>query len=317
MNTPEKLERPTSEYMDNLLGLPFGVLDHGFVRVIDYMGNSPAISQAARVSYGEGTKSINDDRGLVRYLMRRRHTTPFEMCEIKLHVKLPVFVARQWIRHRTANVNEHSARYSILNNEFYVPEPSAIQPQSKTNKQGREGDLPDDVKHAMIETIRQQSQGSYQLYEELFTGWPFFDADGNLKPGFVDPDDQGPHMEEHGMAREMARMVLPVNVYTEWYWKVDLHNLLHFLSLRADPHAQMEIRVYADIICEIVKGWLPHVWEAFEDYRINAHTFSGIEMQALRDMMAATDWAHEKVAVYPEGMSKRELGEFAAALGIA
>lgn len=290
MNTPEKLDRPHNEHMDNLLGLPHKVLDHGFIRVVDYMGDEPAIAQAARVSYGKGTKATSEDRGLLRYLMRHRHSTPFEMCEIKLHVKLPVFVARQWIRHRTANVNEYSARYSILDNEFYVPEPSAIQPQSKTNKQGRDGELPDDVKHAMLETIRQHSEGSYQLYEEMHTGWPFFDKDGERRQNFgmeATAYDVGAfaHEAEHGMAREMARMVLPVNVYTEWYWKVDLHNLLHFLSLRADPHAQMEIRVYADIICEIVKGWCPNVWEAFEDYRMNAHTFSGTEMGLLRTML--------------------------------
>lgn len=280
--TPEKLDRPNNEYLDSILGTPFGILDHGFIRVIDYMGDEPAIAQAARVSYGRGTKAVSEDRGLLRYLMRHRHSTPFEMCEIKLHVKLPIFVARQWIRHRTANVNEYSARYSILANEFYIPELGDIQPQSKSNKQGREGDLPDDVKHSMIETIRQQSEGAYQLYEELFTGWPMFHEDGTR---VADTEPPVPHMAEHGMAREMARMVVPPNVYTEWYWKVDLHNLLHFLSLRADPHAQMEIRVYADMICEFVRGWCPNVWEAFEDYRMNACTFSATEMKLLRNMI--------------------------------
>jgi len=245
----DHLERPRVVAMDNRLGVPIPVLDHGFVRLIDYMGDDAAIVQAARVSYGRGTKTPSDDRSLIRYLMRHRHTTPFEMCEIKLHVKLPIFVARQWIRHRTANVNEYSARYSILAREFYVPEHYDIQPQSK----------------------------------ELHTGWPWFDEEGHLHDERADPR---PHQKEHGMAREMARMVLPVNAYTEWYWKVDLHNLLHFLSLRADPHAQMEIRDYAEAILQIVQSWVPITSQAFDDYILGGVRFSATEMAYLREWIA-------------------------------
>ena len=308
--------RPRNAVMDAELGREHKVLDKGFIRVIDYMGDDGAVAQAARVSYGKGTKTLNEDRGLLRYLMRHRHTTPFEMCELKIHVKLPVFVARQWIRHRTANVNEYSARYSILDNEFYFPEASMIQPQSQSNKQGREGELPEDVRFSMLETIRQHSEGSYQLYDELRTGWPWFDEGGNLKPGYVDPDDTGPHEKDHGMAREMARMVLPPNIYTQWYWKVDVHNLLHFLSLRADPHAQWEIRAYAEVLCDIVRQWMPATFEAFEDYVMNAVTFSGQEMQALRAMLSTTDFCHDGQVVMPEGASTREATEFAKRLGL-
>lgn len=307
------LERPSVPGMDKMMGVPQPVLDHGFVRLVDYMGDEAAIPQAARVSYGKGTKSVSEDRGLIRYLMRHRHTTPFEMCEIKLHVKLPIFVARQWIRHRTANVNEYSARYSILAKEFYVPNIDDIQPQSKTNKQGRDGSLPEQTRRAMAESIRMHSYNSYEIYEELHTGWPWFDEEGNE---FVIPGGMGepipgrePHMGEHGMAREMARMVVPTNVYTEWYWKVDLHNLLHFLSLRADPHAQMEIRVYADAICNMVKTWVPHTWEAFEDYVMGGEHFSRQEMELIREMVQYSDSA------LPEGMSSREWNEFNRKIG--
>jgi thymidylate synthase (FAD) len=234
------------------------VLDHGFVRVVDYMGDDAAIVQAARVSYGQGTKHARDDSGLIRYLMRHWHSTPFEMCEIKLHVKLPVFVARQWIRHRTANVNEYSARYSILDREFYIPAPDALAAQS-----------------------------SYDHYEAMLS------QDGQL-----------------GLARELARMNLPMNIYTQWYWKVDLHNLMHFLRLRADAHAQYEIRVYADAICELVKAWVPATFKAFEDYRLNAAQFSGPGMACLRRMLAG-----EAVTQENSGMSKGEWREFEAMLG--
>jgi len=276
--------------MDRELDLKHAVLDHGMVRVVDYMGDDAAIVQSARVSYGKGTKTPSGDRGLIRYLMSHRHSTPFEMCEIKLHVKLPVFVARQWIRHRTANVNEYSARYSILANEFYVPEARDMAPQSKTNAQGRDGALPEDVRFAMLETIRQHSANSYDLYEELHTGWPWFNAEGE-RIGATEGDgqfDPAPvhHGAEFGLARELARMVCPPNIYTEWYWKIDLHNLLHFLSLRADPHAQMEIRAYADVICGIVQRWCPEAFEAFEDYAMNAVRFSSMEMKLLRDYIS-------------------------------
>lgn len=291
----EPLSRPSSESLDAILGHAHPVLDHGFIRVIDYMGDEAAIAQAARVSYGKGTKSVKEDRGLLRYLMRHRHTTPFEMCEIKLHVKLPVFVARQWIRHRTANVNEYSARYSILAREFYVPDAADIAKQSTTNKQGR-ADGADDMRPEEVqEIIREAATVAFDSYDMLIT------------------DDEP---EDYGVARELARIVTPVSTYTEWYWKVDLHNLLHFLSLRADPHAQKEIRVYAEIICEIVEAWLPNVWEAFEDYRLGAHTFSKQEMAILK-LMVQPDFGGFVGDDMVSGLSDRELADFRKVLGVA
>lgn len=313
------LERPNVPMLDVILGKPMPVLDHGFVRLIDYMGDEAAIVQAARVSYGKGTKTASDDRGLLRYLLRHHHTTPFEMCEIKVHMKLPIFVARQWIRHRTANVNEYSARYSILANEFFVPHPEEIEPQSKTNKQGREGELPEDMRIGMARTIQQHSEGSYQIYEELMHGWPWVDATGHpwpenqFKPGAVWPDLDTlipeAHAGEQGMARELARMVLPVNAYTEWYWKVDLHNLLHLLRLRTDPHAQKEIRAYANVLADFVVMWVPRVWDAFEDYQLYAETFSRQEMEALKKMVSYCPETIE-IAENTPGLSKREIAEF-------
>jgi thymidylate synthase (FAD) len=293
---------------DYLKGHESKCLDHGFVRVVDLMGDDAAIVQAARVSYGIGTKAKSEDRGLIRYLMRHWHTTPFEMCEIKLHVKLPVFVARQWIRHRTANVNEYSARYSILDNEFYIPEVDDILPQSTTNKQGRDGSLPEVMRHAMRETINQHSQGAYQVYAELMHGWPWLNERG--EPTDEHQDGFRPHEEGLGMARELARMVLPVNVYTQWYWKVDLHNLFHFLRLRADPHAQMEIRVYANAICEIVKAWCPMAYEAFEDYRLHAVTLSRQEVAVMRILMAHNPSTFRHALEWDHGMSDREAKDF-------
>jgi thymidylate synthase (FAD) len=223
--------RATVPALEEILYQPIPVLDHGFVRVVDYLGDDGAIVQAARVSYGKGTKTVSSDRGLIRYLMRHRHTTPFEMCEIKLHVKLPIFVARQWIRHRTANVNEYSARYSILDHEFYVPADEHLAPQSAANRQGRAGEIPAAEKAAMQGEIAELSDRAYALYERL-----------------LNETQSGEAVDEarSGLARELARMVLPTNYYTQWYWKVDLHNLFHFLSLRADDHAQYEIRAYAE-----------------------------------------------------------------------
>ena len=299
------LDRPRVPEMEEKLGVPTPVLDHGFVRLIDYMGDDAAVVQSARVSYGKGTKSVSDDRGLIRYLMRHRHTTPFEMCEIKLHVKLPIFVARQWIRHRTANVNEYSARYSILANEFYVPGENDIQPQSKTNRQGRDGVLPTDIRRAMAATIRHQSVGAFDVYDELHTGWPWFDEDGNRLDARREP-----HNGEHGMARELARSVLPVNAYTEWYWKTDLHNLLHFLSLRADPHAQKEIRDYAQAIYDLVRAWVPLTCEAFEDYTVHGERFSRQEMQVIRSTLLNTPIVGMAEKMADAGLSRREIDEF-------
>lgn len=273
--------------LETILHEPIPVLDHGFVRVVDYMGNDEAIVQAARVSYGTGTKAVQNDRGLIRYLMRHWHSTPFEMCEIKLHVKLPVFVARQWIRHRTANVNEYSARYSILDREFYIPTGDQIARQSQVNNQGR-GEPIDPIEAQEVRVaFADHSDASYNLYEQLLA---------------EDPD------EGYGIARETARMVLPTNIYTQWYWKVDLHNLFHFLRLRADPHAQLEIRAYADAICRIVKAWVPLAYEAFEDYRLNAVTFSAQEMKALLDMIPPNAM-READELIQYGLSAREARE--------
>lgn len=290
----EKLTRPSVEALDAILGEPTKCLDHGFIRLVDYMGGEAAITQAARVSYGKGTKTVNEDRGLIRYLMRHRHTTPFEMCEIKLHVKLPVFVARQWVRHRTASINEYSARYSILDNEFYIPDIEDMQAQSTTNNQGREGALDRDQAQHFQKYLIQDAASAYQHYEEM-VGAGAYEGDGN-----------------QNLARELARMNLPTNIYTQWYWKTNLHNLLHFLALRADPHAQKEIRVYADAICNLVETWVPNVWEAFVDYRLEAHTFSRQEMDEIRAVIQQVSEGVMK----PEGASARELAEFYRKLGI-
>jgi thymidylate synthase (FAD) len=258
------------------------VLDHGFVRVVDYMGDDAAICQAARVSYGKGTKSVQNDGGLIRYLMRHWHSTPFEMCEVKLHVKLPVFVARQWIRHRTANVNEYSARYSILDREFYIPAPEHIAAQSSVNNQGRGESLTGEEAARVLDILKSDSTRSYDNYQSMIS-------------------DDG----QQGLARELARMNLPANIYTQWYWKVDLHNLLHFLRLRADAHAQYEIRVYADAICSIVADWVPFAYAAFEDYRLGGATLSGTALDCVRRMLKG-----EAVTQETSAMSKGEWREF-------
>ncbi len=274
--------RAVSEGMESHLYKAYPVLDHGFIRVVDYMGDDAAICQAARVSYGRGTKSVQNDEGLIRYLMRHWHSTPFEMCEIKLHVKLPVFVARQWIRHRTANVNEYSARYSILDREFYIPAPEHLAAQSVVNNQGRGEALEGAEAARVLEILKSDSDQAYDHYEEM-----------------IGQDGQ------KGLARELARMNLPANVYTQWYWKVDLHNLFHFLRLRADAHAQYEIRVYADEICKVVADWVPAAYRAFEDYRLGGANLSGRAMDCLRRMLAG-----ETVTQESSGMSKGEWREF-------
>lgn len=267
---PQPTRRPTVPALEARLFHVHRVLDHGFVRVVDYMGDDGAIVQAARVSYGRGTRAARDDRGLLRYLMRHRHTTPFEMCEIKLHVKLPIFVARQWIRHRTANVNEISARYSILDREFYLPEPGQVAVQSSTNRQGRGEALSADASADVLEVLRRDALQTYATYESLLN----------------DRGDGTPQAEgKPQIARELARMNLTLNTYTQWYWKVDLHNLLHFLSLRMDPHAQYEIRVYGDAIGDLVASWVPNTWEAFRDYRLGAVTLSREEIGIVRQLL--------------------------------
>ncbi len=275
-------KRATIEGLENSLFKIFPVLDHGLVRVIDYMGDDDAIVQAARVSYGAGTKKAQDDNSLIRYLMRHWHSTPFEMCEIKFHIKLPVFVARQWIRHRTANVNEYSARYSILDKEFYIPDPSNLAAQSKINSQGRGEVLEAEEAQRVLEILKNDSDRSYANYERLLS------SDG--KPG---------------LARELARMNLPTNIYTQWYWKTDLHNLFNFLRLRADKHAQYEIRVYAETIGEIVQKWVPKAFQAFLDYQLHSIHLSSQAVECLKTKLKG-----EKIAFENSGMSKREWNEF-------
>lgn len=285
--------RPCSEGLEVFLDeeIAIKVLDHGFVRVVDYMGNDDSIVQAARVSYGKGTKSVQDDRGLIRYLMRHRHTTPFEMCEIKLHIKLPIFVARQLIRHRTASVNEISARYSILDKEFYLPEPEVLAEQSRINNQGRGVVLEEAKAFEVLDILRNDAMNVYGHYER-FLG------------------------DEYKLARELARMDLTLNYYTQWYWKTNLHNLLHFLTLRLDTHAQYEIRMYAEAMATIAKNWVPMAYDAFEDYRLGAVTLSKHELSILKECLH-----EEKLAlkIMDKGniiLSKREKEELLAKFGL-
>ena len=255
------------------------------------MGDDSAIVQAARVSYGKGTKMLSQDKGLINYLMRHYHTTPFEMCEIKLHVKLPIFIARQWIRHRTANVNEYSARYSILDKEFYLPDPQNIEIQSQSNKQGREGTLDPSQAQRVLDIIRDDSLRCYDNYMELLNL--------NEKTGEInDPNKEG-------IARELARMNLTLNYYTQWYWKIDLNNLLHFLRLRADSHAQYEIREYSNVILDIVSKWVPLTYEAFINYRKDSINLSKTAVETIKRMLKG-----EKLSQESSGMSKREWSEF-------
>ena len=283
-------KRATSPALEAILYDAIPVLDHGFVRVIDYMGDDAAIVQAARVSYGRGTKQVSQDKGLINYLMRHWHSTPFEMCEIKFHVKLPIFVARQWIRHRTANVNEYSARYSILDKEFYIPDASQLAPQSKANHQGRSEQVLSPAESArVLEILKGDSEQTYSHYEELMN----CDATGNV----IDEN-------KSGIARELARMNLTLNYYTQWYWKIDLHNLMHFLMLRADSHAQYEIRVYADAMLDIVKKWVPFAFDAFEEHRLHGTRLSRTGLGVVKRMISG-----EKVTQETSGLTKREWDE--------
>ena len=322
--------RDTVPAMEAILGETFPVLDHGFVRVVDYMGSDAAIVQAARVSYGKGTKRRSDDAALIRYLLRHRHTTPFEMCELKLHIKLPIFVARQWIRHRTASVNEYSARYSRMDCDYHVPDadhlqafiderrrdragvggmgdlfggdatglPTALAPQSAQDKQGRDGPMEADEARQALSRMDWVSSRAWGVYRNL-----------------LNEDETGRKLDEHrtGIARELARTVLPVSWYTQFYWKCDLHNLLHFLALRVDRHAQYEIRVYAEIILdEIVKRWVPVAWQAFRDYVLNSVSLSANALGALRQALAG-----EQPDPRDHGLSAREWRELQEALGVA
>jgi thymidylate synthase (FAD) len=288
---------PISKEVEKILGKKFHILDRGFVVLVDVMGNDDSIVQAARVSYGKGTKSVNADRGLIRYLMRHRHTTPLEMVEFKFHVKLPIFVARQWIRHRTANVNEYSARYSILEDEFYVPEVHALAEQSQSNKQGRENNVPEKEAEDVRSIIRENSDKTYELYQYLLN------EDDHEK---FDP-------KRSKVARELSRIVIPTNVYTQWYWKIDLHNLFHFLSLRMDVHAQYEIREYANQMAEMVKVAVPFAYEAFEDYRLNAMHLTRQDIIILKNFLGKIEISDddiESACDEAELTNKRERGEF-------
>ena len=294
-STSSATRRVTVPALEEILYEPIPLLDHGFIRIIDYMGDDAAVVQAARVSYGRGTKRQRDDQGLINYLMRNWHTSPFEMCEIKLHVKLPIFVARQWIRHRTANVNEYSARYSILDNEFYIPAPSEIAVQSSTNRQGRGDSLSAEEAARVQSILREDALRAYEHYDELLNEG----AEG-------EPRDPSRSM----VARELARMNLSLNFYTQWYWKTDLHNLMHFLRLRADAHAQYEIRVYADALTDVLERWTPMTHRAFVDYRLGSTQVSRQGMEAIRRLLAGEDVTAREV-----GMSPGEWRELMAQLG--
>jgi thymidylate synthase (FAD) len=288
-NSSNKTIRPVAPGIEKILYQVFPALDHGFVRVVDYMGDDQAIVQAARVSYGKGTSRVSEDRGLIRYLMRHRHSTPFEMCEIKLHVKLPMFIARQWIRHRTASINEYSARYSVLDKEFYIPEAKDLAIQSKLNKQGRGDTLsPKDSEEALF-LLKRDAEKSYETYEYLLNE--------NSKGEIVDDN-------RDGLSRELARINLTLNTYTQWYWKTNLHNLMNFIFLRADSHAQFEIRVYADIIYKIMESWVPITAEAFKSYRSGSVELSEEAMNIIKLMLAGN-----KVEQKNSGLSQREWNE--------
>lgn len=284
--------RPSVPALEEILYTALPVLDHGFIRVIDYMGDDAAVVQAARVSYGTGTKAVSDDRGLIRYLLRHWHSTPFEMAEIKLHVKLPIFIARQWIRHRTANVNEYSARYSILDREFYLPAPEHLAAQSQQNRQGRADVLTGDDAARVMDLLRRDAMQTYDHYQEMLNE----DSNGNI----VDAT-------RTGLARELARMNLTLNTYTQWYWKTDLHNFMHFLRLRADSHAQYEIRAYADILLDVLQRWVPLTFEAFMDYRKNAASISGPALKVVKRWLAG-----DSVSQKDSGIAPREWAELCA-----
>ena len=284
-----KTIRPVAPGIEKILYEVFPALDHGFVRVVDYMGDDQAIVQAARVSYGKGTTRVSEDRGLIRYLMRHRHSTPFEMCEIKLHVKLPMFIARQWIRHRTASINEYSARYSVLDKEFYIPEEKDLAVQSKSNKQGRGDTLSAKDSEEALFLLKRDAEKSYETYEYLLNESPEGEVVDNNRDG---------------LSRELARINLTLNTYTQWYWKTNLHNLMNFIFLRADSHAQYEIRVYADIIYKIMESWVPITAEAFKSYRSGSVELSAEAMNVIRSMLSGN-----KVDQKESGLSLREWNE--------
>ena len=291
-----KTKRVTAPELEKVLYEAIPILDHGFIRVIDYMGDDTSIVQAARVSYGKGTKKVSTDSGLIKYLMRHWHSTPFEMCEIKYHIKLPIFIARQWIRHRTANVNEYSARYSILDKEFYLPSPEHLAAQSKNNRQGRGDVLEGEQAKKVLDLLKNDAEQTYNNYETMLNE----KYDGTV----IDENT-------NGLARELARMNLTLNTYTQWYWKTDLLNLMNFLRLRADHHAQYEIRTYADAMLETVKKWVPITYEAFMDYRVGGTEVSSKGKKIIQKLIKG-----EKVNIEDSGLSKREWNELMEAFNL-
>jgi len=295
-NHENKTKRVTVPELEKILYEAIPILDHGFVRVIDYMGDDTSIVQAARVSYGKGTKKVSTDSGLIKYLMRHWHSTPFEMCEIKYHIKLPIFIARQWIRHRTANVNEYSARYSILDKEFYLPSLENLAAQSKNNRQGRGEVLEGDRAKKVLELLKGDAEQTYNNYETMLNER----YDGSI----INEDGVG-------LARELARMNLTLNTYTQWYWKTDLLNLMNFLRLRADSHAQYEIRAYADVMLDTVKKWAPITYEAFMDYRVGGTEVSAKGKTVIQKLIKG-----EKISMEQSGLSKREWNELMEAFDL-
>ena len=294
--TPNSTLRSVSTGLERILHEALLVLDHGFIRVVDYMGDDASIVQSARVSYGKGTKHKRDDSTLINFLMQNRHTTPFEMAEIKLHVRLPIFVARQWVRHRTANINEYSARYSLLDKEFYIPEPDQLAAQSKTNRQGRGQTLDGPEASHVLRLLRDDAERAYGHYLDLLNE----DTSGKER----DP-------KRFGLARELARMNLSLNYYTQWYWKIDLHNLMHFIQLRIDPHAQYEIRAYADILLDIMQRWVPITTEAFQEHRLGALTLSASAVRAVTERIAG-----KRVTADTSGVANREWQVLQRILGL-
>jgi len=295
-NQETSTKRVSAPELEKILYEAIPILDHGFIRVVDYMGNDTSIVQAARVSYGKGTKKVSTDSGLIKYLMRHWHSTPFEMCEIKYHVKLPIFIARQWIRHRTANVNEYSARYSILDKEFYLPEAEHLAAQSQSNRQGRGDVLQGEQAKKVLNLLKNDAEQTYNNYEMMLNER----YDGSLI-----------NEKEVGLARELARMNLTLNTYTQWYWKTDLLNLMNFLRLRADHHAQYEIRAYAEVMLDTLKKWVPITYEAFMDYRVG-----GTEVSAKGKIILQKLINSEDVNLEQSGLSKREWNELMVAFGL-
>ena len=296
-NQKNTTKRVIAPKLEEILYEALPILDHGFVRVVDYMGDDSSIVQSARVSYGKGTKKVSTDEGLIKYLMRHWHSTPFEMCEIKYHIKLPIFIARQWIRHRTANVNEYSARYSILDKEFYLPTKENLAAQSTSNRQGRGEVLSGKQADEVLELLKRDAERTYDNYETML----------NEKYDGTTIDEN-----KKGLARELARMNLTLNTYTQWYWKTDLLNLMNFLKLRADSHAQFEIRVYADIMLDTLEKWVPITYEAFMDYRVGATEVSSKGKEIIKKLIKG-----ESVSLDDSGLSKREWNELMETFGLS